>query len=149
MKCVRVGLLSIALLLAGRSIAQDKSVGYDIGSCAPGSFVAAHVELGADFVITEISPGPDVVKKLEKPLVYKFVKEDKDGKHYSGGPLELVISQADEKGIVGKLTKDGEILAVVFGIPADGSKLAENAKEDFGVCKALLQDEEDPTRSKS
>lgn len=152
MKCVRVGLLAVAILFAGCLSAQDKvkSVGYDIGSCAPGSFVGAHVELGPDFVITEVAPGPDRVVKLETPIVYKFVKEDKEGKHYSGGKLELIITQADKDGIVGKLVKDnGDIAVVVYGVPADGDKLAENAKDFFGVCKALVEDDEDPKRSKS
>ena len=156
MKTIRVGLLAVALLLAGRGIAQDKavvqkkSVGYDVGSCSTGSFVAAHVELGTDFVITVVSPGPDVVKALEKPLVYKFVKSDKDGKHYVNGPLEIVIVQADEKGLAGRLVKDGEAVAAVFGVPGDGSKLAENAKDEFGACLSILKEtEEDPKESKS
>jgi hypothetical protein len=147
MKFVRTAVLVAALVFAGCGFAQEKkAVGYDLGSCSPGSFLAVHVEYKdeADITITEVSPGPDKVVKLEKPTIFKYAKTDKDGKHYAAvtGGRELVVAKADEKIFLGALvTDEGDVAAVVFGVPGDGSKLADNAKEEFGACMDLLKPE--------
>jgi hypothetical protein len=140
---IRVGIVAIALAFSGCCFAQDKTAGYDMGGCAPDEFVAAHVEIGThEITVISVSLGPDQVIKLDKPVVYKLTKTDEDGKHYldeAKGGLELVISKADNEVIVGKFLDpdEPEWTAVVFGVPADGSKLAENAKEEFETCKDI------------
>jgi hypothetical protein len=135
---VRVGIVALALAFAGLASAQDKTVGYDIAGCAPDDFMAAHVEVGKDVVVISVNPGPDRIVKLDIPIIYKFVKEDKDGKHYvQENGMEMVIAKQDSDTIIGKLVDKGETVAVVFGIPGDGSKLGENGKKEFETCKEL------------
>jgi hypothetical protein len=142
MKLVRTVILVAALALAGTlGLAQDKAVGYDVGGCAPGSFLGAHIEVSADNItIISVSPGPDEVDKLDKPVVYKFEKKDDKGKHYINGDVDFLITKTDDEKIIGQMVDKDGVFAVVFGFPADGSKLAENAKKEFGICKDLLAD---------
>src|SRR5258708_4868016 len=146
MKCVRSAVLVAMLAIAGCGFAQEKkAVGYDLGSCSPNDFVAVHADYKdeADITITEVSAQPGKVVKLEKPTIFKFSKKDEDGKHYVAvtGGRELIVVKADEKVFFGALvTDDGKVVAVVFGVPGDGSKLADNAKEEFGACIDLLQE---------
>lgn len=148
-KFLRVGITAIVLSLAGCVFAQDKVVGYDIGGCSPESFVGAHIEVGKDVIVTMASPGPDRVVKLDEPIVYKFTSEDKEGKHYvQPNGLELVIVRQDDKIVVGKIVDDGKMVAIIFGVPGDGSKLAENAKTEYKACEDLRSKEESKPESK-
>jgi hypothetical protein len=151
MKLVRVGLFAAALALAASCSFAQKAVGYDISGCSPEGFLAAHVDYLAktSVTITEISPGPDKVTVLETPVVYKFSVEDKDGEHYVSHDFEIVVAKADKTDIIGKLTRDGSVIAIMFGIPADGKTLADNAKKEFGVCQELIAPPEDPSINKT
>jgi hypothetical protein len=145
LKFVRVGIAALVLTFAGCALAQDKAVGYDVGACTPDSFIAAHIDIGKDVTVTSMSPGPDRVVKLDEPVVYKFVKEDKDGKHYvQENGLELILAKQDDKTIIGKFVDSGETVAVVYGVPGDGSKLAENAKIEYKTCEDLRDKEQKP-----
>jgi hypothetical protein len=145
LKFVRVGIAALVLAFAGCALAQDKTVGYDIGACSPEEFVGAHVEIGKDVAVISVAPGPERVVKLEEPIVYKFVSADKDGKHYvQENGLELVIIKQDDKAIVGKIVDDGKTVAVVFGVPGDGSKLSDNAKAEYETCKDIRSKVEKP-----
>lgn len=137
---VRAGIVALTLAFAGCGFAQDKAVGYDIGGCSPDSFIAAHIEIDKDVTITSVSPGPDRVVKLDEPVVYKFVNADKDGKHYvQSNGMELIIAKQDDEDIIGKIVDDGKTIAIIFGVPGDGSKLSENAKVEYETCKDIRQ----------
>jgi len=141
MNFVRTSILAAALLCASAAFAQTKAVGYDVGSCGPESFAAAHIDYveSKTFTITDYSPVPDVVKHLPNPQVYEYKSKDADGLHYADKRgAEIVVAKADAKGIVGKfVTSKGEIVSIIFGYPSDGTQLADNAKKEFTECQAI------------
>jgi hypothetical protein len=57
--------------------------------------------------------------------------------HYGYQKLVLVIVKADDKQIVGKFLKEGEVIDIVFGVAGDGSKLMEYGNELEKVCRSL------------
>lgn len=150
MKFARTAVLIALLALAGCGFAQEKkAVGYDLGSCSPDHFYAVHVEYKdeTEIIVTEITTQPGEVVKLGKPTIFKFSKKDEDGKHYAAvtGGRELVVAKADEKQFFGILVVDnGTVVAVVFGVPGDGSKLVENAEKESGACRELLKPDPSP-----
>ncbi len=145
--------LAAVLSCAAVTCGQTKPVGYDVAACSPTAFRAVHVELSdAALTATAISPGPGEVVVLPKPVVYKYDHKEKDGARYyvaENGAM-IAIEKSDDKGLVGVvLTKDGEMVAVVFGVvDQDGSKLAENAADEFKGCVELFK-EENPNVNKS
>lgn len=154
MKCVRSAVILFMLAFAGCGFAQKKPVGYDLGSCSPGGFYAVHAEYndGVDITITAASFEPGKVVKLETPTVFKFSKEDADGKHYKAitGGRELVVGKADNEIFFAALVTDkGVAASMIFGVPGDGSKLAENAEEEFSVCRDLQQQQSPDPKTKT
>ncbi len=150
MKFLR-GLILVSSLLLAACIApgQEKtaSKGYDIGSCSPDSFLAAHVALvEKDLSMDFVSDEPGVVTKIEKPLVYKYQSEDKVGSHYlyetkDGHKLELVLNFEKK---FGAFLVDGKPGAVLFLMKDDdGKQLAENAMSEFQACMSLLNSKDD------
>lgn len=153
---VRTLALAAIMLLAAPVVSfAQKSVGYDIGACAPGSFMAAHIELTDETLsIISVSPGPDRVIKLPEPLVYKYSgKEVLDGQevrdYVSSTGVQIGVF-VENKNLIGKMSSPkGEVVALVYGVPdQDGSKLAETAKEEFGICRDVFPPD-NPTLSKS
>ena len=138
---VRVGLL-VTFLFAGASFAQEPSTpkGFDIGSCSPSAFVAAHfVVVGKDLQVDKTSPGPNQVEDVTNGPVYKFDSEDKDGRHYvyvtkKGDKYDLVIGAK-----LSEFRVNGEMQSVLLSIrDDDGSALAENAITEYKVCIDLV-----------
>ena len=141
MKIILVAALVAVLAFAAVRVSAQKAVGYDIGGCSPSDFVAAHIEYTADSDVTFVlaSTKADEVVKLETPVIYKFAKEDEAGKHYVSGTYDIVINVANEKDIEGAFLHDGKLVALLFGIPGDGTNLAETAKREAIACKELIQ----------
>ena len=145
--------LAAVLSVAASACGQTKPVGYDVAACSPTAFRAVHVELSdTALTATMVSPGPGEVVVLPKPVVYKYDHKEKDGARYyvaENGAM-IAIEKSDDKGLIGVvLAKDGEMVAVVFGVvDQDGSKLAENAASEFNGCVDLFK-EENPNDNKS
>lgn len=143
MKFLRGLFLVSGLLIASFATGQDKTPkGYDLGSCAPDSFVAAHVVIvDKDLSLDLINVEPGVIEKQDHPVLYKFQSKDDLGAHYlfvnvKGRKLELVL---DFKKSLGRFSVDGEIQAVILIMADDdGSKLAVNAMQEFKACVDLI-----------
>ena len=152
MKFLRGLFLATSLLIASCAGGQGKvePKGYDIGACAPDSYLAAHVVfVDKDLKMDLVSEEPGVVDKKEPALLYKFDSKDKNGvSHYvlasqKGVKLELVLD-FDKK--IGVFLVDGNPGAVLFMFKDDdGSKLAENAMEGFKACVDLVSGEKEPS----
>jgi hypothetical protein len=138
MKALCTAVLAATLLFSGCGL-LNRSVGYDIGACSPGKFVAAHLVYrdGKSVTFTEFQTGPDTNMKPEKPVVYQYTSTDDNGKHYSHNDLVLVIKEAGKGKISGVFLNDGEVVAMVYGVAADGTQLAKNANVEVNVCRGL------------
>lgn len=143
MKFVRSAALAAVLIVSGCAFAQKAAApkGFDIGVCGIRQYVGAFVTVDDKEVkVLKVSLGPDKVEDVKEPVVYSFDKEDSDGKHYvSKDKDQFIVLEKDEKHLLGSfVNSEGELKAVIFGLPdADGSKLADNAKEEYGVCRDL------------
>jgi hypothetical protein len=144
MKFLRGLIFASCLLIASFATAQDKPApkGYDLGSCAPGQFAAAHVVVvNKDLKIDWISTAPGVTEKQDHPVLYEFQSKDDLGSHYlyvnaKKRKLELVLNF---KNSVGVFSVDGEAQAVIFIMEDDdASKLAENAMQEYKSCVELV-----------
>lgn len=155
MKLVRVGMM-FALMLAPLALGQQKApekveppkVGYDVGACSPTDFLVVHLDvLKDDLSLTVVMDGPENIKVLDEPILYKFTSEDKEGKHYfSQADTELVIKfvkdQLPNDSLIGVQKRGGEVHSVIFGIQGDGTKIAANAEAFVNVCRGLRGDKE-------
>lgn len=152
MKSLRGLFLAASLLIVSCAVGQDKvePKGYDIGACAPDSYLAAHLlTVDKDLKMDLVSEEPGVVDKKEPALLYKFDSKDKNGfSHYvfqslKGVKLELVLD-FDKK--IGVFLVDGRPGAVLFMFKDDdGAKLVENAMEGFKACVDLVNGEKEPS----
>ena len=147
MKALCTAVLAATLLFSGCGL-LNRAVGYDIGACSPGKFVAAHLVYrdGKSVTFTEFQTGPDTNMKPEKPVVYEYTSTDKNGKHYGHNDLVLVIKEAGKGKISGVFLNGDEVVAIVYGVAADGTQLAKNANVEVKVCRDLnaTQDSDAP-----
>jgi hypothetical protein len=150
MKLIRTLALASFILFGATSMAQDKPKGYDIGGCGVTTFSAAHFVVdGNDMRVDKYSPGPDVVKDAANGVTYKFILEDKDGKHfvYTKDDTKYEFVLLLDKS-VGKFEINGEIKVIALIMKDDdGSKLAENAKQMYQSCVVLMNDSSDDSKS--
>ena len=156
MNIIRLTLLAIALSVsacyAQAPAPQVKETrGFDVASYAPDGFIAAHIEISKDaLTIFKSVPGPEEVKVISPPTVYKFTVEDKDGKHYVSGDFEIVVKGIDKDGVlIGWLFLKGERAALFYGVESDGSndKLLANAKEEHQACVDVMKDDSDSPKT--
>ena len=140
--------LSVGVCCAQAPAPEVKEVrGFDVASCAPSGFIAAHIEISKDaLTVLKAVPGPGTIEIISPPNVYKFTTEDKDGKHYVSGKFEIVVDHIDKKGIlIGDLRIEGKLTAMFYGIESDGSDatLLENANTEHDACKAFLEEQDE------
>ncbi len=143
-----VAALSVGACYAQAPAPEVKAVrSFDVASCAPDGFIAAHIEISKDaLTVLKIVPGPGIVNPVSPPNVYKLVAKDKDGKHYAAGDFEIVVKTIKDDGtLLGILKLKGKDVALFYGIESDGSdsKLLTNANEEHEVCIELLKDADD------
>ncbi len=131
-------------LFAASACGQDIKKGYDIGQCSPNSYFAAHVKVvGKDLQMDLASPGPNQSSPIQPVIIYKFVSEDKDGKHVeyvteNKRKFQLVL---DFKSNIGYFTVNDEPTSVIFLLEdEDGSKLNEKALLMLKACQEALDE---------
>ena len=138
--------LSVSVCYAQAPAPEVKEVrGFDVASCAPRGFIAAHVEISKDaLTVLKSVPGPGMIETVSPPNVYKMTIEDKDGKHYVSGKFEIIVNHIDKEGIlIGDLKIEGNLVAVFYGIESDGSDatLLKNANTEHEACKSVLEEQ--------
>ena len=120
---------------------EEKPVGYDIASCSEDNFYVVHFKtVGDDISLVTYTESPGQVDTLPGPVLYKFVKEDAAGKHYTatvGKDLVELTFKFEKHTAMGTQQHDGIPVSVIFGMQADGSKLSENAVQFAMICAGI------------
>lgn len=132
--------LSLSPAIATPQQTEPQVTGYDAGLCGPDQFVAVHVAISdKEITVQFVNPGPNKVFKLDRPQVFKFTKEDADGRHYlyEEKQFELVV-KFDKSGVDGILYVDGAKAAKFYGAKAaDEKNLAEAGFMFFQMCQQI------------
>jgi hypothetical protein len=132
-------LLALSLMLGsllGMQATKETPREYNVGLCAPDSFIALHFSVSGDsFLVTDVARGPDASHKIDPSVEFKLDSTDKDGiEHFVHNASEFDI-KIDKDGIEGVLFANGDKIAVVDGVRGEAKTLAIDGQALYESCE--------------